>query len=290
MANTRQIKQRIDTTGNIAQITKAMEMVSASKMRKSQSRALSARSYAQTLKKSLATLAKVVDPSLHPLLKENTTGIELAIIITTDRGLCGNLNHSLLRDLTNWMKKHPKGEIITVGKKAIAFANFYNIDTHAQFDTIPDNVTADDIAEITKMVLDGFLSKKYLSVDVFYMDFVNTLTQHTNAIQLLPLKSKDIDPDALQTKTPTRGEYIFEPDAKSILNDLLPYYVENVLFQTFLESKASEHSARMVTMKSASENAQELIADLRLEFNKSRQSSITSELLDITTAVLTLQT
>jgi len=290
MANTRQIKHRIDTTGNIAQITRAMEMVSASKMRKSQDRALSARSYSQALKKSLNTLAQVVDPSLHPLLKENKSGLDLAIVITTDRGLCGNLNHSLLRNLTAWMKKHPQGQVVAVGKKAIGFTKFYNITTHAEFTSIPDNVTASDIAPIGKIILEGYLAKKYKSVRVFFMDFINTLSQRTNSIQLLPLKSQDIESEPLQTKKPSRNEYIFEPNAASILNDLLPYYVENVLFQTFLESKASEHSARMVTMKNASENADELIADLRLEFNKSRQSGITSELLDITTAGLTLGT
>jgi len=288
MANTRQIKHRINTTGNIAQITKAMEMVSASKMRKSQDRALSARSYSVALKKSLSTLAQVVDPSLHPLLKENQSGADLAIIITTDRGLCGNLNHSLLRNLTVWMKKYSQGQVIAVGKKAIGFAKFYNIPTHGEFASIPDNVTASDIAQITKIILDGYLTKKYKSVRIFFMDFINTLSQRPNSIQLLPLKSQNLEPEFLQTKISTRNEYIFEPSPAAILNDLFPYYVENVFFQTFLESKASEHSARMVTMKNASDNADELIADLRLEFNKSRQSSITSELLDITTATLTL--
>jgi len=124
MANDRQIKQRINTTGNISKITKAMEMVSASKMKKAQERTLSARSYSLALRKSLASLSGAVDSSLHPLLMENHAGIELALIISTDRGLCGNLNQSLFKQLTSWLKSHPKAEILAVGKKAILLPNF----------------------------------------------------------------------------------------------------------------------------------------------------------------------
>lgn len=291
MASDKQIKQRINTTKNISKITKAMEMVSASKMKKAQNRALSARSYSQALRDSLISLAETIDPGLHPLLKPNESGIELAMIISTDRGLCGNLNQSLLKELATWLKNKPKAEILAVGKKSIAFAKFYGLTIHAEFDSIPDDVTTSDIVAITKMVTDGYLNQTYKSVELFYMDFVNTLKQVTTHLQLLPLKppiDEDIHAHEQKYQRPTKSDFIFEPSPKEILNDLLPYYIENLVYQSFLENKASEHSARMVTMKNASENANELMSELQLAFNKTRQAAITSELLDITTATLSL--
>lgn len=291
MSNQRQIKQRIGTAGNVAKITKAMEMVSASKMRKAQERALSARSYAHALRESLATLSDKVDPRLHPLLQPHETGVDVAVIISTDRGLCGNLNQNLLRELVAWIKPRSNAKIIAVGKKAISFANFYGLALHAQFDSIPDNFTASDLVGVTTLVLDGFISQEFKSVELFFMDFVNTLTQKTSQIKLLPLEKTSDQPDSgVYSKAAGKAEYLFEPSAKEILNNLLPFYVENLIYQAFLESKASEHSARMVTMKNASENANELMSELQLEYNKSRQASITSELLDITTATLSLST
>lgn len=289
MANTREIKQRISTAGNISKITKAMEMVSASKMRRAQQQALQARHYAQALTNSLKILTPQIDETLHPLLKNNNSERCLAVIIATDKGLCGSLNQTLLKELVSWIKSHPNSELITVGKKAMLFCQFYGLPIFAQFTNLPDTISVADIQPIITLISNEYTQGKAKLVELFFMDFVNTLIQHPAHSQLLPIEQTVGGENEIETKTSKKSEYIFEPSAQEIFNHLLPYYVENSLFQAFLESRASEHSARMVTMKNASENAGELISELKLIFNKQRQSSITNELLDITTATLSLQ-
>ncbi len=289
MSNARQVKQRIKTAKNISKITKAMEMVSASKMRKAQERALSARHYTLALSDSLATLAaKINDESVHPLLKVNEKGKDLAIIIGTDKGLCGSLNQSLFKLLLTWLKKHPNGEIIAVGKTIIRTASFWGLKLKAQFADLPDAVTTADIVGISRLVIDGYLNEEIKSTDLFFTDFINTLSQKPKRFPLLPLASRLDELETLAGSGP-EAQYIFEPSASAILDDLLPFYIENMIYQAFLESRASEHSARMVTMKNASENAVELVNDLKLIYNKERQASITNELLDITTASMALK-
>lgn len=289
MGNARQVKQRINTAKNISKITKAMEMVSASKMRKAQERAVSARAYARAISASLHLLASRSDASLHPLLKQNTEGVPVALILSTDRGLCGSLNQNLFKELIAWKKRHTAGIVIAVGKKAVHFCQYYGLTLYAQFTDIPDNITTSDITPISRMLTTGYLDSQFRSVTIFFADFINTLAQKPTTDQLLPLQSEDLRLDKTLKQEEIHAEYLFEPSPAAILNDLLPYYVENTLYQAFLESKASEHSARMVTMKNASDNAKELVSDLQLIFNKQRQASITSELLDITTATVSLQ-
>lgn len=286
MANARQVKQRILSAGNIAKITKAMEMVSASKMRKAQDQTLSARPFAQALQESLRKLAAEATPDLHPLLSEHEEGRDVMVLITTNRGLCGSLNQNLFKALTEWYKTHPNAIFIVIGKKGVAFCRFVGLEVYAQFTDVPDTITTGEILPIASMVIDNFIEKKFRSVHILFMDFVNTLSQKVKLTQLLPIKNLPVEEsnDALEEA----HEYTFEPNPKEILAELLPYYIENNIYQAFLESKASEHSARMVSMKNASDNAKELVKELRLLYNKSRQESITSELLDITTAQLTL--
>lgn len=286
MANARQIKQRIGSAKNISKITKAMEMVSASKMRKAQDQTLAARPYAQALTSSLHTLAEETTPDLHPLLSQHESGIDVLVIISTDRGLCGSLNQHLFKKATDWYKNHPNGKLIVVGKKAVNFAQFVGLDVQAQFIDMPDTITLSEILPLSTLVIDEFTKKQYRSVTLVYMDFINTLSQKVKQTQLLPIKQLEEDGPLVQTE---HAEYVFEPTPKEILYELLPYYVENTIYQAFLEAKASEHSARMVAMKNASENAKDLVKELQLVFNKSRQESITKELLDITTATLTLE-
>lgn len=289
MANTRQVKQRIQTAGNISKITKAMEMVSASKMKRAQDQALSARPYAQALTESLQTLAESTDPSLHPLLAHHTEGKDVCIVITTDKGLSGSMNALLIKALLEWLHKHINGQVIMVGKKGVTFSRLSGLALFAQFMQLPERITTADILPLSSIIIDGFVSLKFKSVHLIYTDFINTLSQKVRSAQMLPLTRLVKDEDKPPKSAAGQQEYIFEPNAHTILDELLPYYIENMLFQAFLESKASEHSARMVTMKNASENAQELVTELRLLFNKSRQASITSELLDITTATLSLE-
>jgi len=291
MANSRQVVQRIHTAKNISKITKAMEMVSASKMKKAQDRALSARLYTRTMIETLRLLAKATDKSSHPLLQENESGLPLAVIISTDRGLCGSLNQNLFKDLIEWNKKHPKGVVVAIGKKAILFCQYYGLQMYAQFSDLPDKITSSDIAPLSALIVNGFLDKTFISATLFFMDFINTLSQRPRSEQLLPIKSLEGlgSSDEVLADTNLHSEYMFEPNPQAVLNELLPFYIENTIYESFLEARASEHSARMVTMKNASENAAELVSDLRLIYNKERQAAITTELLDITTATASLQ-
>lgn len=287
MANTRQIKRRIVASQNISKITKAMEMVAASKMKRAQDQALAARPYAQVLQESLHKLAEHTGKDLHPLFKKNETGKAILTVISTDRGQCGSLNTILFKNMVRWLREHQDGQIIAVGKKAVAFCRANGIQIYAQFTSLPEKISLRDILPIATLVMQKFLSSEFRSVEVLNTDFVNTLTQRPNMFQLLP-----IEPEPMYQETSTSpvisSEYVFEPSARAILDQLLPYFIENSLYQTFLESRASEHSARMVSMKNASENAKDLVTELQLLYNKSRQANITNELLDITTAALTV--
>lgn len=285
MQNTRQIRQRIKTAGNISKITKAMEMVSASKMRRAQAQALASRPYTRALQKSLATASSASDLSVHPFLQAHTQGFPVALLISTDKGLCGSLNPNLFKAALTWSKANPEGKFVAVGKKAVAFAKVMGLALHAQFTDLPEKLTFSDIVPITTLLMNGFTDGTFQSVAIVYMDFISTLVQKVRNVELLPITSVDVPEQEVLEQIAT-ADYTFEPSAKDILHELMPFYVENTIFQAFLEAKASEHSARMVSMKNASENAKELMGELQLEYNKSRQASVTSELLDITTARL----
>lgn len=287
MANARQVKQRINTAKNISKITKAMEMVSASKMRRAQDQTLSARPYAAALHAAMLQLGAEVPRHLHPLLSKHAEGIPIMIVISTDRGLCGSLNQNLFKQLASWQKAHPNGQFIAVGKKAVSYCQFLGLPIYAQFIQLPDTVGVKDILPISTLAMDRFIDKSFRSVTVLFTDFINTLSQQARVEHMLPIEPPT-QPE-LTLSPAAHKEYVFEPSAKALLSQVLPYYVENTIFQAFLEAKASEHSARMVAMKNASENAKDLVRELQLVFNKSRQESITSELLDISTASLTLE-
>ena len=192
----------------------------------------------------------------------------------------------MFKKALEWYKQHPQGKFIVVGKKAVAFAQFIGLEVIAQFTNIPDRVSVGDVLPISSLIIDQFTGHHYKSVSIVYMDFINTLSQKVHVQQVLPIKHLNNDVILVDTE---HSEYVFEPSPSEILRELLPYYVENSIYQSFLEGKASEHSARMVAMKNASENAKDLVKELQLLFNKSRQESITRELLEITTATMTLE-
>lgn len=288
MANTRQIKRRILSAQNISKITGAMEKVAASKMVKAQSQALEARPYARALAKSLQTVAKYTERSLHPLLSKHDLGIEVLVIVSTDKGLCGSLNTNIFKQVMHWKSAHPTGKFIAVGKKAAMFARFSGIDLEAQFTEIPEKIVTNDIVGLTELIIQKFLDKSYKSVDIAYTDFINTLSQQATIAPLLPIEPSYEFRDDTMVVPEISPQYVFEPSATTLLEELLPYYLEHTVYQLFLEAKASEQSARMVAMKNASENANELVGELKLLFNKSRQAAITNELLEITTATLSL--
>lgn len=285
MANTRQIKRRIGSAKNISKITKAMEMVAASKMKKAQDQALQARPYSLALRESLRKVSEHTDESLHPLLSNHNIGDQVLIMITTDKGLCGSLNTNVFKLAISWKKAHPAGKIIAVGKKAVTLCRLAGWEVLAQFTNLPEIIQTKDILPITELISSKFLTKELQSVDIVYTDFINTLSQKPVETRILPISAETDNESDFAAK----GEYSFEPSAKSLLSFLLPYFIENMVYQILLESRASEHSARMVAMKNASENAGELVEELKLIFNKSRQAAITNELLEITTATISLQ-
>lgn len=295
MANERQVKRRIGTAQNIAKITKAMEMVAASKMKRAQDQALAARPYSQALYDSITTISQAAKLTEHPLLSTHAEGMPIALVISTDKGLCGALNTNLTKKLLEWRHNHPNGQVVAVGKKAVLFSRNVGLTVHAQFTALPERLTFADILPITTLVLEGFSTRRFQSVDVLYTDFINTLSQRPKLETLLPLSKllerdvTNLKPDVVEETTETTPkEYLFEPSPKEILAYLLPFYLENSLFHAFLEARASEHSARMVAMKNASDNAKELVSELQLIFNKTRQQGITSELLDIISATMAL--
>lgn len=279
-----QLKQRIKSVGNISKITKAMEMVSASKMRQAQIQALNSRMYARKLDEILTKIAGSIDTSYHDLLRPHATHKNEAIlIISTDRGLTGSLNANLFRTVERFQRSH-RAEICTIGRLAKEYAIKSDFDLVAAFEDVGEKISYETSQPISGYLSEKFLDGTYSKVWVAYMDFITTLKQVPRITQLLPISHDQPSDDEIDMSK----EYIFEPDPKTILDWLLPYFIEMKVYQSMLEARASEHSARMVAMKNASENAHELKDDLTLSFNRSRQANITNELADIVTATMSL--
>lgn len=283
MANLRDIRRRIKSIKNTAQITKAMQMVAASRMRKAQQAALAGRPYALRLDELGAHLHDAGSDFTHPLLEERTIKKICTLVVTTDKGLCGALNTNLLREVLKQDKaaKHPK-VYVTAGRKGKQFLARAGKTLLADFE-IKDNFTFRDSKRISSFLIDGFLKHEFDAVEIFYTRFINTINQKPESLELLPIGSHKLDVKAALAEV-TAGDYLFEPSAPELLAKLLPFYVHYETYQTLLDSKASEHSARMVAMKNATDNAKQLVKDLTLEYNKARQAMITTELLEITTA------
>lgn len=286
MPSARAIKQRIKSAKNISKITKAMEMVSASKMRRAQDQANSSKPYALALQNILHKISSHADPSLHPLLQKKETGKTLILMVSTNRGLVGGLNSNMFRTILHSDFLKDDVAFVTIGKKAKNFARLIGREVYADFSGLPDKVHYTDALPISKLIIDGFLNGEFKEVHIIHMQLINTLSQKPLVEQLLPISPKEILGDL--AKIESEKQYEFEPNAQEILNWLLPYYLENTVYFDLLEGKASEHSARMISMKNASDNAKEIVADLTLEYNRSRQASITQELQEITTAQLSL--
>jgi F-type H+-transporting ATPase subunit gamma len=288
MASLRDIRRRIKSVKNTAQITKAMQMVAASKMRKAQEAALNGRPYALLLNRVLVSLRNRLDQNLHPLLEKREVKNELVVVLSTDKGLCGGLNTNLLREVTNFDTQTTK--FISVGRKGTQFLARTKRNMIADF-PLKEHPTFLETKVISKFFIERFLSGEVDKVTVLFPRFVNTLTQKPTALTLLPITSLEEAglPGDLEPPIPEPpGDIIFEPSPEKILENIVPYYVHFELFQMLLSTRASEHSARMVAMKSATDNAKEIVKDLTLEYNKERQANITKELLEITTAQLAL--
>ena len=288
-ANTRDIRRRIKSVKNTSQITKAMQMVAASKMRKAQMRALSGRPYAEELAKILAALGQAGGGAeLHPLLQERKeVKRELVLVISTDKGLCGALNTNLLRELNKF--DAATTTFVAVGRKGAQYLGRLKRNLVAEFE-LKETFTFLECKQASKFCIEKFLAGDVNKVTVAFTDFISTLRQEPTLRTILPVQNFDLaDMQGKKTEAAaSTTEYLFEPSAGGVLEHLVPHYVHFAVYQMVLESRASEHSARMVAMKNATDNAKQLIKDLTLEYNKIRQAGITNELLEITTAQMAL--
>jgi len=289
MANTQDIRRRIKSIRNTAQITKAMQMVAASKMRRAQQHALAGRPYAALMNKVLVSLQKRTDPRLHPLLHIREQKKELLLIISTDKGLAGALNTNLFREAANFDPS--KTAFVVTGKKARQFIARTKRELLADFE-LKDAPSFAETKPVSKFCTEKFLNREVDKVSVLYTHFINTINQRPVVQTLLPISSFDLPKGEAGEGTskdvdPMLG-YIFEPNAEAILDIMLPYYIQYQVFQMILDARASEHSARMVAMKNATDNANQFVKDLTLEYNKMRQAGITTELLEIATAQMAL--
>jgi F-type H+-transporting ATPase subunit gamma len=287
--NTREIRRRIKSVRNTAQITKAMQMIAAAKMRKAQQRALDTRPYAQMLNRVLVSLSKHTEDDLHPLLQVRPVKHTLVYVVATDKGLCGGLNTNLFREVQQF--DPATTSFIATGKKAADFLARTKRNLLADF-PMRDTPEYAEVKPVGQFIIEKFLAGDCDKVVVLYTDFINTLTQVPSANEILPITSfhmggKDAE-DLSSSEEEAMSAFKFEPSPQDVLNALLPFYVGNELYAMILNARASEQSARMVAMKNATDNAKSLIKDLTLEYNKIRQAAITTEILEISTAQMAM--
>lgn len=290
MASTRTIRRRIRSVKNTAQITKAMQTVAASKMRKAQAAAVNGRPFAAQAIRILSHAARSLDDYQHPLLEIRPVRKRAVILITTDKGLCGGLNANLLREAAQ--ADRDSTVFIAAGKKGAQFVARTRRSLAAEF-AVGEHPSFSDAQAVARAAKELFLEGEVDEVQVLYPCFVNTLTQEPRRRTLLPMECLwGQSAPAEQSDAAAAGEppvdYLFEPHVEEVMGELLRSFLDFQILQLLLETKASEHSARMVAMKNATENAEQLIKDLTLTYNKIRQADITTELLDITVAQLAI--
>ncbi|MFZ5916164.1 MAG: ATP synthase F1 subunit gamma [Chloroflexota bacterium] len=289
MATIREIRRRIKSVKNIAQVTRAMQAVSASKMRRAQDAVLATRPYAQRAWTLLTHLAaqRGEKEERHPLLQARPVNRAALILLTSDRGLCGAFNTNIIRLAQRYVAALPVPvDVVTVGRKGRDFMLRSGQSLVAEFSHLPAQPRLLDVTPIAHVALNGFLDGTYDAVWMAYTDFINTLRQEPTVKRLLPLLPTELEQQAMaeyvqETATTEISEYIYEPDPRAILDAVVPRFTELQIYQAVLESLASEHSARMVAMRNATESAEELAQDLQLSYNKARQRAITLELMDI---------
>lgn len=279
MAVGKEIRTKIGSVKNTQKITKAMEMVAASKMRKAQDRMKAARPYAEKMRNVIAHLAHANSEYHHSYMLERKINNIGLIVVSTDRGLCGGLNANMFRMLVKqmreWDAQGRSVKICTIGNKAAGFFSRVGGDLVGQITHLGDTPSIQDLIGTVRVMLDLFEDGTVDQVYLVYNNFVNSMTQSPQLEQLLPIIPKGHD------ELRHHWDYIYEPDAKEVIDDLLKRYIESMVFQGVVENGASEQSARMVAMKSASDNAGKMIDELQLIYNKARQAAITQELSEI---------
>jgi len=276
MASQREIRRRIAAVKNIKQITRAMQFVAASKLKRAQDATLSARPYSQKIDELIADLAVVIGPDDHPLLARRDEGKRLIVLITSDRGLAGPFNTNTIRFAAQEITTH-SGDlaVVTGGRKGRDAMRRARVPMEAHFEGFGDRPTFADVLPLARLITEDFLAGTYARVDVIFSQFVSTLTQRASLDRLLPIEPAE------DTEGIPGNQFIFEPNPSAVLEQLLPRYIAARLFQAVLENKASEESSRMVAMRNATDNAEDLIQDYTLAYNKVRQSNITREMIEI---------
>jgi F-type H+-transporting ATPase subunit gamma len=287
MPSLKDIRGRIGSVRNIAQITRAMEMVAASRMKRAQDSILAARPYADELEDALRRVAGAETlTDVNPLLARRPVRRVALILITTDRGLVGSLNANTIRAVLRWVTERASRngdnrpieiEAISVGRKGRDALRRASVPIAAHFAQLGDRPSFGDVTPIARLVTEDFLAEKYDEIDIAYSAFVSTLTQRPQIVTLLPVDR----PEMGEEHQRTNDEYLFEPSPEAVLRRLLPHYVAIGIYRAVLENNASEQSAQMIAMRSATDNANELIGDLTLVYNKTRQATITREMIEI---------
>jgi F-type H+-transporting ATPase subunit gamma len=281
LAAGKEIRGKIKSVENTKKITKAMEMVAASKMRKAQDRMRQARPYSDKVRNIAANLGKANPEYTHPFMKVNDAKAAGVIVVTTDKGLCGGMNTNVLRAVTGKLRDMQAAGIeiqaVAIGNKGFGFLNRIGAPVVSHVTQLGDTPHLDKLIGPVKVLLDAYAQGKISAVYLSYTKFINTMKQEPVVEVLLPLSGENLKADAGQPG----WDYIYEPDAQSVIDELLVRYVEALVYQAVAENMASEQSARMVAMKSATDNAGNVIAELKLVYNKTRQAAITKELSEI---------
>jgi F-type H+-transporting ATPase subunit gamma len=288
MPSLKDIRGRIGSVRNIAQITRAMEMVAASRMKRAQDAILAARPYAEEMEAALRRVAGAAGLSeeVDPLLASRPVRRVAIIMITTDRGLAGSLNANASRSVLRWVAERAAArngdrpveiEAITVGRKGRDALRRAGVPIAAHFAQLGDRPAFSDITPLARLVTEDFLAEKYDEIDIAYSTFVSTLSQRPAIDTILPV----VSPEMAEEQERTNDEYLFEPSPEAVLSRLLPHYVAIGIYRAVLENNASEQSARMIAMRNSTDNANELIDDLTLVYNKTRQATITREMIEI---------
>ena len=280
MAGGREIKTKIKSVQNTRKVTRALEMVSASKIRKAQDRMKVSRPYARVMKQVIGHLAQASSDYQHPYMTERANPRRVGyVIVSSDRGLAGGLNNNLFRkllgEIRTWQEQGVEVDVVTIGQKASVFFRRIKVNMLASVTHLGDTPKLEQLIGVIKVMLDGYTNGNIDRVFIAYNDFVNTMVQKASFDQLLPL------PPADDQVARHDWDYIYEPDAQTVLDHVLTRYVESLVYQAVLENVASEHAARMVAMKAASDNANKLIETLQLVYNKARQAAITQEISEI---------
>lgn len=298
----KQIKNKIVATLKTGKVTKAMEAVSAVKMRKSQEKAFQGRPYVRSAMRILARLSESDEGLSHPFAQKRTTGKSLVVIVTSDKGLAGSVNSAVLKKATELFKTEKEVATICIGRKAHEFALREQKEVLASFTNVSDAVDLQSVYEMSSLVMEQFAGMTYEKVFVLYQNFISTFEQEPTMRQILPLDTVALT-DIMQGIKPKHGKwseeesgteatirYTIESSAEEVLSALIPQLVQIMLYHALIESKASEHSARMVAMKNATDNSKEMARSLTLQFNKQRQAAITAEVSEITGGMEAMKT